>query len=460
MSEFDDKIQSLMESGKHRDAINYAQSQAAYCLSTAAGIYLSILGEIKPAIELIKTNISLEPNNFLYYANMAHLLCKQELFAEALKYSQKSVELKNPNADAYYNHGIILKNLQKLKESAEAFRKARDLDPECAITHCHLGNVLLALGQFPEGLKEDEWRFKAHSGLHACRVRYKQPDWDGKTNLEGKRIVVFNEQGHGDAIQFVRYVKKLKDMGAYVILEMHECLLKLFKKFPNVDEVVRRYDNHEMPKLPEHDYVISIGSLPYIFDPTLDDRPLAVPYLFPEGEISIPSLDNCTKKKIGIVWAGSQWHSNDKDRSCFLKYFGPLFQIPNVEIFSLQQGDMNRTWTTGSNNLRQGDEEIEVVNLLEGGESFKYTDLSYYLKDFNDTALVLQKLDLLISVDTSVAHIAGALGKNVWLLLPFAHEWRWLKKWYLTMKIYRQPSPGDWRGLLELIGLDLKAHIA
>lgn len=458
---FDNEITDLVDMGHNRPAIEHAKEHATHALATATGIYLSRLADVDTAIKLMKLSVEIQPRNPVLYSNLVCLLCKKDQYEEALKYSKVGIELSDAAADMFYNHGIACKCLGMLEEAAKAFRQARDMNPECAITHCQLANILLPLGEYEEGLQEEEWRFKGHSGLQACRRRYKMPDWDGKTDLRNKKILVFNEQGHGDAIHYSRYIPKLKELGAYVIFEIQPELHDLYIKSPFIDELVKREEGTTDPvkPLPAHDFVVSVGSLAYLFDPKLDNIPMTVPYVWPvdANMATVNSLIDYEKGKfkVGIIWAGSQFHTNDKYRSCFLKQFEPITKIPNISLFSLQHGEMERTWTNGQAVLWEGDDMVAVVNLIDGAEQIERTDLAGHIKDFNETALALQKLDLLICVDTSTVHLAGALGLPVWLLLSHAHEWRWRKKWYPTMRIFRQPNSGNWKGLLETVAQEL-----
>jgi tetratricopeptide (TPR) repeat protein len=445
----EEKVAKLVDWGKPKEAVKIAKEEAVKALSLVAGVYLTRLDNLNEAIKSMELAIQIQPDNPIGYSNLCSLLSRAEKLNEAVEIGKKGVLLPDATADMWYNYGVACKNISSLQESANAFRRARDMNPQCAMTRCQLANVLLALGEFEEGLKEDEWRFKAHSGLASCRKRYEKPDWDGKIDIKGKKLVVFNEQGLGDAIQFLRYLKPLKEKGPYIILEIQPPLVQLLKSCPWADEVVPSYDHSEKPQLPNHDLVVSIGSLPYLLDSDLKNTPMEVPYIWPTGNI-IDLIEPFKGKKIcvGIVWAGSQWHSSDRTRSCFLKHFRSLSDLKNVQLFSLQQGDMVRTWAKGKSILWQGNDDIEVVDLTEDSDGIDYIDLAPFLKDFNDTALAMQQLDLVIAVDTSVTHLAGALGIKTWLLLPWAHEWRWLKNWYSNMRIFRQPSPGDWSGLL------------
>lgn len=462
---FNDEITNMVDMGHNRPAIDHAKEHAAHALAAATGIYVSRLSDVDSAIKMMKLAVEIQPKNPVLYSNLVCLFCKKDQYDEALKYSSIGIELQDAGADMFYNHGIACKCLGKLPEAAKAFRQARDMNPDDAITHCQLANILLPLGEYEEGLKEEEWRFKGHSGLRACRRRYKMPDWDGKTDLRGKKILVFNEQGHGDAIHYSRYIPKLKERGAHVIFEIQPELHDLYIKASYVDELVKREEGNHDPlvELPEHDYVVSVGSLAYHFDPKLENIPLTVPYVWPtEANISrLQSLIDYEgdKFKLGIIWAGSQFHTNDKDRSCFLKFFDPIAKIPNIALFSLQHGNMERTWTQGGSVLWEGDDMVDVVNLVEGAEHIERIDLAGHITDFNETALVLQKLDLLLCVDTSTAHLAGALGLPVWMMLPYAHEWRWRERWYPTMKIFRQPTSGDWEGLLKNVAKLLSKEV-
>ena len=455
---FDSEITNFLELGKNRPAIAYSKKHATHALTAAAGIYMYKLSDVKRAIELMRLCIEIQPDNPVLYANFVCALCHEENYDEALKYSTIGITLENANADMFYNHGIVCRNLGMLQDAADAFRQAVVLNPECSDMRCQLANVLLPLGQYEEGLREDEHRFSADSNLRACRSRYKKPDWNG-VDLKGKKILIFNEQGHGDAIQYSRYIYNFKKLGAEVIFEIQPELYNLYVNSPYIDQLIKRSPGNTPPEetLPEHDYVVSVGSLPYYFDPKLDSIPMSVPYVFPLEIDSIdPIIDNCKKFKLGIVWAGSAYHINDKDRSCFLKYFKPLAELPDVQMFSLQQGKMQRTWTLGNTLLRSGDEKIRVVDLAEDTEGMNLIDLSCDIDDFNKTALVLKKLDLFICVDTSVAHLCGALGLPVWLLLPAAHEWRWRLNWYPTMRVFKQSKVGDWHELLLRVKEELK----
>jgi len=453
--QFDNDIASLVNSGRERDAILEAKKLAVHALTVAYGLHLR-RGERKEALKPLLAAEVVSPDDPHVQLNLSYIYSALGELDKALDHTVKGSNLPNAPAEIFYNLGMNYKNRGKLKDAARAFSVAVELDPDCAITRCQYANVLLAMGRFDEGLTEDEWRFKAHSGLRSSRVRFSGPDWDGKADLHGKRVIVYNEQGLGDGINFARYLPEVKKRGAYVLLEIQKELAPLFdRKF--VDEIIERKD-YSITDFPQHDYVIPMGSFMYLFDKKLDKIPMEVPYLYPTYN-DTPATELIKsysgKYKVGIIWAGSPWHTNDKERTLFLKEFLPLSEMPQVQLFSLQKGNMQRTWTRGKNVLWEGNEEFDVVNLDEGCQDMNLVNLSDHLNNFNDTANILKSLDLLITVDTSTAHLAGAIGTPVWLLLPAAHEWRWLKNWYPTIKVFKQPKVGDWQGLMANVRKEL-----
>lgn len=465
---FDEEIGNMLNRGNNRAAIEEAKKVAAHAVVAAAGIYIR-LADKDSALKLMKLAVEMQPDNPVYYSNIVCLLSQMNRDDEAETYSRKGITLPGADADMFFNHGLVCKNLhcknlpssnELLLEAASAFRKSCELAPESAWTYCVLANILLPLGFYEEGLRADEWRFKCMPLSQWRRTRYKKPFWDGKADLHNKKILVINEQGHGDGIQYSRYIFKLKEAGAYVILEVKPEIRSLYTDAPYADYLVDFKENGPFD-FPEHDFIVSVASLPYFFDANLDNIPMEIPYLYP-CEKSMPEIDsliNDKKFKLGIIWAGHFYHSSDKERTCCLRQFEPLFNIPGLTVFSLQKGNMIRSWRLGET-MSLGDEDYEVVDLLKGSEHLKYVDLAAHIENFNETALVLRKLDLLISVDTSTAHLAGALGLPVWMLLPNAHEWRWKKKWYPSMRIFKQPVVGDWKGLLENVAVELQKHIA
>jgi hypothetical protein len=486
LSQFDKEIANLAINSSPRAAVNQSKNHATHALFTAAEWLIKSFGEREQAIELLEFAVKLTPKEQRLYEKLAKLYSDKDKFETSLRYSEAGLKLPNPTATLHYYHGFALKRLGKIKEAVESFRKAVALEPDNADAHVRLANCLLMLGHFEEGLREYEWRWIAHETGRKLKARYTQPHWTGKEDLNGKRIVVYNDQGFGDSINYVRYIKRLKERGAYVIAEVIHELCRLYEQCPYIDVIVDRVNTRDSPLvpmpgegrrtptptpvivLPDHDYVVPICTLPHLVDPALENIPTET-YLWPKKEVGeelakgIKAIkEHEGKVKVGIVWAGNQWHQNDRNRSCYLRQFQPIHDVEGVKLFSFQMGQMKRSWGgQGELALWDGyDGEVEVVDLMEGSSDISYVDLVPYVTDFNDSALLLQYLDLLITVDTSTAHLAGAIGTPVWILLPKWYEWRWQRDWYPSMRKYHQPKQGDWWSVFERVSEDLKALVA
>ncbi len=405
--------------------------------------------------------------------NELYELLKEGKLEEALVVSRKHLtQSDNNEVYEYFNHAMMAYELDRIGEAAWAMEEAREILPDCPIIHRVLGDFLLRLGKYKEGFIEKEWRFtmplpdSPRPGipiwgeiLPRIRRKYKKPYWDG-SDLTDKTILVFNEAGFGDMIQNIRYLRELK--AKKVILEVKKDLYRLFRNsFSAYAEVIesdgtdsfvstfitnRNYDSN----LPEHDFVVSSESFHHFLDPELKKVQPLMKYLFPE-EVECKAATKVMeyhKPRIGICWAGNDKEESDCLRTCHLKHFKKL-DLSEVQLFSLQKGKLIRRWQEG--------DKIVNIDLLEGSEGINLVDLSKDLHDFNDTAEAIQEMDLVISVDTSVAHLAGALGKPVWLLKSKRdHEWRWAKKWYDSMTVIKQKELNDWDGLFDEVAEELK----
>ena len=246
----------------------------------------------------------------------------------------------------------------------------------------------------------------------------------------GKSILVHSEQGYGDTIQFVRYVPTLANQGARVLIETHKPLTRLLGKVEGVQQVITRGRGSVAA-----DFQVPIMSLPHRFNTTLDQIPANVPYL-PVSADSVIDVDTVAKTTIGIAWAGRSTHKNDANRSLEAALLKPLLDMPDITWVSLQIDD------------RQNEANLWAKEYIR--------NIGDQIQDFADTATAIADMDLVISVDTAVAHLAGALGMPVWVLLPFAPDWRWLldrddSPWYPTMKLFRQETPGDWEGVINRV---------
>lgn len=292
---------------------------------------------------------------------------------------------------------------------------------------------MLLLGDFQQGLLEYEWRFKTQQFNDF--KQFKVPMWDGAP-LEGKSIVLGNEQGLGDAIQFVRYAPKLREQGATVIISTHPALVSLFREclkgqFEVVESSrcnVYNYDRH-----------VSLLSLPRIFKTSLETIPNCTPYIVLTDSLrDLFILPSSHFYRIGIVWATGKLNTQlYQQKSCTPELFMNLLDLENISLYSLQVGE-------------------DASQIQPWLNHQRVCDCSPLLKDFVDTACAIDRLDLVITVDTAVAHLAGAMGKPVWVLLPFVPDWRWLldrqdSPWYPTMRLFRQPSPGDWASVFSQV---------
>jgi hypothetical protein len=279
------------------------------------------------------------------------------------------------------------------------------------------------VGDFENGWREYEWRWKVRS-LSTPRP-FTQPQWNG-SDITGKTILIYCEQGSGDAIQFVRYAPRVTARGAKVLLECPRELQRLFQRVSGAETVCIEGD-----PLPPFDLHCPVVSLPLAFGTTLQTIPANVPYLWGDGSRKLEQ----GQRHIGLVWAGNPRHKNDRNRSMALKDLAPLSRV-KATLHSLQVGPAQA--------------QIREVSEL------KLIDHAPELKDFADTAALIEALDLVITVDTSVAHLAGAMGKAVWLLLPLVPEWRWMLQrgdspWYPTMRLFRQTAAKDWAGVVSRV---------
>jgi len=272
--------------------------------------------------------------------------------------------------------------------------------------------------------------------------RFSQPEWEGEPFV-GRTLLVFSDYGIGDAMQLVRYLPMAVARGGKVVLQVQPSLVSLFRDLPGVTVLARG------EALPPFDLQLPMMSLPRVLGTTLDTIPAAIPYLQAEpAKLSRwqRALRHAKGLKVGVVWAGNPQHKGDKFRSLAAEAVLPRLVMPGVQLYSLQK------------EARPADGAV-LASLKTD-----IADLAPALGDFSDTAAAVAALDLVISVDTSVAHLAGGLGRPVWVLLPYALDWRWLRDredtpWYPTMRLFRQPAPGDWTSVLDSVAHDLTATL-
>lgn len=348
--------------------------------------------------------------------------------------ASRQIGLNDPNT--FINHGFMLAALNRLEEALIFYDRALKLKPDHADAHYNRSFALLALGRFEEGWRAYEYRNLRRRTL-AVR-KYPQPLWWGKEPLKDQRLFIYCEQGFGDTIQFGRYVLLAAEAGARVVFKVQNPLRRVFKDFhPQVTVI----GQNEEPT--EFDLHCPILSLPLAFGTRLETIPS-----WPHGYIKAPAEEvahwqqrlPAGRRRIGLVWSGSAIHTNDFNRSLALAKLSPLFQSADV-------------WVSLQKDVREADQPaLQVAGLC---------DWTTELDDFADTAALIAALDLVIAVDTSVAHLAAALGKPVWLMVPFSPDFRWMLKredspWYPSIRLFRQQRPGDWNGVIARISAALE----
>lgn len=424
-------------------------------------------GRSKDAFACYQKAISLDPNEPSAYINLGRLisqqgrsldpvatsalgdigaaLCALGEIDEGMRHLQKALELKPGTHDVLVNLGAALCGRGKIDEGRPHLEKAFKLKPDCQTTQYNLATCYLALGRFSEGWKLYESRWEAVEDLKSAKRGFAQPQWRGEP-IEGRTILLHAEQGFGDTLQFVRYAPEVARRGGRVLLECPAPLVSLLQTVQGVTHVLQ-----EGALLPNFEFHCPLHSLPLVFGTTLESIPSDIPYVAAHPEQVArwaANLGTTQSLKAGLVWsgnrgAGKSWAIlRDKERSLPLAAFEQFGSVAGIRYVSLQKGEA----------------AAQAKNPPEG---LVISDPSDKLQDFADTAALIANLDLVISVDTSVAHLAGAMGKPVWLLSRFNGCWRWLvdhedSPWYPTMRILRQPKLGDWDSVIERAAEELR----
>jgi len=379
------------------------------------------------AAENFSRALALSPDQPETLCNLGILLRSQGKNIESEKAFRKAIALQPKSVEFHINLGNTLKSRCNLIDAMESYQHALSLEPNNADAHLNKAKILLLLGRIEEGWLEFEWRKKCYD-FQPLLWQPGGPTWDG-SNLDGKTILIYCEQNYGDSIQFIRYAQLLAEMGARVIVKCQPKLQPLFKTIYGVDRAITSTDKSS----PYH-FQASLLSLPLLFRTNSETIPAQVPYISFPNQASRDLISD-GDRKVGIVWAGSSIHKNDQQRSMSLKHFEPLLDMEEFTFYSLQFGERSQ--------------DIKILGL-----DHTLRNLEQDLDGFMATAAMLEKLDLIISVDTSTAHLAGALGKPIWTLLSFVPDWRWMlgrddSLWYPTMRLFRQSAPGDWHGVME-----------
>jgi tetratricopeptide (TPR) repeat protein len=431
---------ALLDLGRMEDAIADFDRAVAIRPDYAAafhsrGTALIALGRRSEALASFDRALAFRPDGADTLIRRADLLGEFNRFEEALASYDKALTLRPDVAETHDSRGKALAALRRFPEAIASFERAQALAPDMVRAHVNEAVARLISGDLARGFAKYEWHRKMDA---APRRAFSKPRWDGLNSLYDKTILLYDENRFSDAIQFCRYVPQVAGRGARVILQVAPPLRRLMGNLVGVSQV-----HSDEDALPDFDLHCPLASLPLAFGTKLDTIPSGTPYLRPPTGMLLAwemRLSARKRPRIGLAWAGDPRHEGDRDRSIGLRTLMPLL-------------DVDATFVRLQTELRAGDEAV----LKNRDDIFDPTEM---LNDFSDTAALVARLDLVISVDTSAAHLAGALGKPVWILLSCTPDWRWLlgrgtTPWYPTAHLYRQAAPGDWGEVAARVKADI-----
>ncbi|WP_456621194.1 tetratricopeptide repeat protein [Bradyrhizobium sp. P5_C12] len=421
----------LHEAGHLREAASiyrrtFARDPADHVIASNLGACLSELGTLDDAIAACEHALLLKPDHAPAWTNLGIIFEKQDRAEDAVAAHRCAVVADPFYAKGHANLAVALRNAGEIDEALAVSRQAVALAPDQPLAQYNHAHFLLLNGDFGNGFEAYRWRRRCKT-LSDGDPTFSQPEWQGEP-LDGRTLLLFAEYGLGDALHFVRYLPMVAARGGRIILQVQPALASLLRQLSDVIVIPRG------ELLPPFDLQLPLMSLPRLFGTTLDGIPADIPYLHPDpAKLSRwrAALDGVTALKVGVVWAGNAGHKGDRQRSLSAEAVLPRLVMPGVQLYSLQKEPRP---DDGPVLAALGDEII---------------DLAPALGDFSDTAAAVAALDLVVAVDTSVAHLAGALGRPVWMLTPYALDWRWLRDredspWYPTMRLFRQRRPREW----------------
>jgi len=425
----------LHKTGREHAAIEYLSSAAQYQPHSARifnglGCAFNKLEDYAHAAKAFERAMELESRSVATCYHLGNTYYKLDQIERAAALFRQAVEIDSRDSACWNNLGKCLKELNRLEDSLEAYNQALEIAPGYVLAHYGRAISLLTAGRLLEGFQEYEWRQNP-----AKARQFSQPVWKGEFAPD-KTLLIHAEQGFGDAVQMLRFVPMARERVGRVVLECRPELKTLFQYSRCADVVVP----FGAP-IPAFDCVVSMMSLPHVLGVMLDTIPNSVPYVRAPLCKSLPS-DQSGRLKVGLVWAGNPTHHQDAVRSIPLEELDPILRVPHVSFYSLQ------------NSVPVRDEPY-----LRSKADLIHVDQTY--SNFLETASAVAQLDLVIAVDTAVAHLAGALGKPVWTLIQHSPDWRWLMgredtPWYPTMRLYRQAKRNDWELLVRRVAEALR----
>jgi tetratricopeptide (TPR) repeat protein len=413
------------------------------------GCILKQLGNNFDAMLNFDKAIEIDPTAAEFHNNRGAALSDLGQFSQAEQAYREAIRLKPKGAESLVNLGNCLKAVGKTSEALESYKRATEVKPDYADGHLNYSFALLEAAKFDQGWSEFEWRWKCGQlpprGLDIS-------EWTGDS-LEGHSLLLYAEQGMGDALHFMRYAPMIKErFGGKIYVEVRQTLARCARSMGGIDGVIAFGE-----KIPDYiDRMLPMMSAPRIFGTDLSNIPAAIPYIH-HDEHRASLFEKEYKKlpfkgvRVGVCWAGHNREGNpgasaiDRRRSTTLASFAPLAQVPGISWVSLQKGDPE-------NQVMRPPAGMTVLHCMEDCE------------DFYDTAALVSTLDLVITVDTSVVHLVGAMGKPVWMLGRYDGCWRWMgarkdSPWYPSLTHYRQPSPGDWESVFYTVADDLRKFV-
>ena len=475
-----DLANAYTSKGQWQEAIRHYRQAVAIDPGNAhafnnLGVALKNSGDTTVAIAMFQKAIALNADIAEYHNNLGNALQMHGSMKDAIGHFKQAVRLKPDFAEAHYNLGFLLQSKNDLQTAMQHYESALLAKPgffeahnNLAVTsHC-LGHyeiarthydaavciqphnhdtrwnramLLLSNREFEEGWREFEHRLVQSGRATNYPFKHAKPRWEGLP-LNGKRLLIHDEQGYGDTIQFVRFLPLLKAYGGHILFETRQALVSLLRDFPGIDEIVVRTAT-QRPE-PAYDLYIPLLSLPMLLKTSETNIPSPDGYLHADSK----KAEKWRRElkgfglKVGIVWAGNPAHKNDQNRSCALTHFKTLLDLEGVAFFSLQK-------------------DVDPLDWRTGISSYAMTDCGGGIGDFSDTAAIIHNLDLIVSVDTATAHLGGALGKPTWVLLPHVPDWRWMRNrsdspWYRSMRLFRQRRIGDWESVFSEIKNELR----
>jgi len=424
----------------HEEAGRLNEAEAALCRAlalapehAAALHWLGVVGfrqgRIEEAAALMERSLAASPETALYHRNICEVYRSLGRYDDALAAGHRAVGLTPRDPHCYHNLGVLHYHRLELDEAIHCAQSALALDAEFAGAHFGIAEASLLRGDFLRGWEEYEWRFRLANAPQLLPPT-DRPQWDG-TPLPNGRLLLIADQGYGDVIQFARYIPWAARRCPNIAVA---CSSEIRPVVSQQAGVATTFDHWEHQ--PDFVAYCALSGLPRLAATTLQTIPARIPYLRADpGKVTawsdrLSGLVPSGYRRIGIAWAGRPTHVNDLNRSTTLATLGPLAELPRVALISLQKGpaqaQIGAYWG-----------RAPLVNL--GPE----------IADFADTMAILEQLDLIVTIDTAVGHLAGAMGRPVWLVLPFAPDWRWLldradSPWYPTVRLFRQPAPRQW----------------